>query len=117
MFNIDNIHYPEEEFKPPTFKIFLEDGTKVPTLQKAFLVKQILTNKDYKAKIIIGDDGTVWNLVFEPSIIRALKYFSDATAYCLISYQTHTYGKFAVCRMSKDKQQAFSLDEIRELEY
>lgn len=90
----------------PSFEIYRSDTTKVPTLKKSFLLKQILDKRDVESEEIIGQDGTEWLLVIEPSALASIS--ETGSANCIISFQVHYQGgdlrNFAVARLiSKDK--------------
>lgn len=74
------------------FRIYRKDGSKVPTLIKAFLVKENITSNTLEQGKIVLEDGTEWEIVWDSHLQPA-----DIN-YCIISYQAHTTGNYAVCR-------------------
>lgn len=88
----------------PTFSIYRSDGSKVPTLKKSFLVKEHISHLDYFKGYKTLEDGTVWKLILENEVISDIKIKGHSdTSFCIVSYQAHTHGNYAIARLVKEK--------------
>jgi len=88
----------------PKFSIFRADGSKVPTLKKAFLVKEHISLKHFRHNSLILEDGTEWEMVVENAVEDGV--FKNASAFCIVSYQAHTHGNYAVVRLVAERSTA-----------
>lgn len=84
------------------FSIFRADGSKVPTLKKAFLVKEYIYPSDLTDGVLHLEDGTEWTLITEHLVQNSLVNLRSKV-FCIVSYQAHTHGNFAVARLVTDK--------------
>jgi hypothetical protein len=91
----------------PTFRIHRADGSRPLSLKNAFVLKEWLTQEDMDRGFIEIEDGTKWQLSIQDKDIRHVIH-SAGRAWCVVSYQAHTYGNFAIAKLfreqSKDKE-------------
>lgn len=85
----------------PSFSIYRADGSKVPTLRRSFIIKQDITQAELDANVVSLDDGTSWELVVDDEVWDRIK--QQGSAYCIVSYQAHSHGNYAVARLFKVK--------------
>ena|SRR5690606_1512863 len=90
---IDFLKYPEMK---PSFRIHRTDGSVVPSIKNAFVTKKTLSYEDIRRGYLILEDGTEWQLVMDSE--TSDKIFRDKRA-CMVSFQAHSYGNFAVVRI------------------
>lgn len=84
----------------PSFSIFKPNSSeKVDTLQHCFMKDQQFKRNDLPSQIL-APDGLVYEAVYEDRI--PLSMFFDG----IISFQQHTYGRFAIVRVKRDKKHA-----------
>ncbi len=82
----------------PSFSIFLPFSNEtVPTLKHCFLKNMTLDRADLPAQIL-ADDGLVYTTVYDSRFPENLNKFP-----VVISFQQHTYGRFAVIRIDSKK--------------
>lgn len=101
---IPSSHLISDEGEELNFSILRVDGSKYPSVKKAYLKTFIITEED----IEIGqlkDSGIVWPLYIEPEVIRHI-YESFWPTKCIVSFQVHTWGKAAIARLYKDMKGA-----------
>ena len=83
----------------PTFSIFKAYSTdKVETLKHCFMKRDKMKRNDLPSQIC-ADDGLVYQAVYDSRIPQTEDAFD-----VLISFQEHTYGRFAVIRVAKDSK-------------
>lgn len=82
----------------PNFSIFIPGSPNetVATLKHCFLERKILSATNLPANIV-AQDGIVYQTVYDS------KLPSNGDFECIISFQSHTYGKFAVIRLAKEE--------------
>ena len=83
----------------PTFSIF-KPGTKaeqVETLKHCFLERRIL-NKHELPAMICAKDGNVYQTVYDSKLP-----IDSAEFEVIISFQSHTYGKYAIVRLTREE--------------
>lgn len=83
------------------FSIYRADGSKPPSLKRSFIVKQRISLSDVVEGSLMLDDGTVWALIIEPEAFEVM--LKDQSAFCIVSYQVHTHGNYAVARLYKPR--------------
>lgn len=86
-----------ETLSPITFHVFRKDGSKNPDIKAFFLERQRLTAMDAVKGTITLSDKTVWTLVMETSVSKALKEQHEVL--CIISFQARQQGNYAVARL------------------
>jgi hypothetical protein len=79
----------------PTFNIHRADGSRSPTLVRNFLNKMYISVAEAARGSLILPDGTEWELIIENEAKAALVQ----SAYCIVSFQVHTTGNFAIARL------------------
>lgn len=89
-------------YKIPSFTVYRADGSKVPTIKKSFLVKEWIERAHLTRSWMTLEDGTDWNLVLEDEVKAALEI--ETEVFCIISYQVHEYGNFAIARVVKERK-------------
>lgn len=83
----------------PRFSIFKPySQDKVDTLKHCFIKKMHLKRQDLPAQIC-ADDGLVYQTVYDSRIPQGEDSFE-----VIISFQQHTYGRFAVIRVSDESK-------------
>jgi len=83
----------------PSFKIYRNDMSLIPTLKRAFLEDREITYADLCNGYLTLKDGTKWKLYTDKQLVEALYY--DRLAFALCSFQVHTYGNIVVARLHK----------------
>jgi hypothetical protein len=81
----------------PTFSIYLPNTDKdVPeTLKHCWLERKIMNSNSLPA-IIVAGDGNAYTTVYDSRLPQ------DGDFEAIISFQNHTYGKFAIIRVAKE---------------
>jgi len=79
----------------PTFAIHGTAGYKVPTLEACHIQRMTLSRANLPANIC-ANDGQIYQAVYDCRIPEGVEEFE-----AIISFQQHTYGKFAVIRIAK----------------
>jgi len=83
----------------PSFSIF-KPGTiaePYPTLKHCFLERRILNKNDLPA-IICARDGNVYQVAYDSKIPASAEDFE-----VIISFQSHTYGNYAIVRLAREE--------------
>lgn len=90
----------------PTFEVYRKGSNNklVPNLVKAFLMKKVITKDDIDRSYLQLPDSSLWILCPELEVSYALDY-SDSCI-CLVSYQVHRHGSFAVARLYEEDKAA-----------
>ena len=83
----------------PSFKIYRNDMSKIPTLKRAFLEDREITYADLQNGFVRLADKTEWKLYVDSQLSEALYY--DRLTLALCSFQVHTYGNIVVARLHK----------------
>jgi len=89
---------PTSEYKVPSFSIYKDPNSaeKVETLTSCYFLRMDIDAKNPPA-IIKGSDGWVYTCVYD------CRFPADTDkARVIVSFQQHTYGRFAVIRLAKD---------------
>jgi hypothetical protein len=97
--NLDSRLYSNEG-QELNFAISRIDGTKRPSIIKAYLRTVKITEED----LVIGqikDDGIHWPLYPDFTVAQAITE-SLFPIKCIVSFQIHTWGKAAIARLYKD---------------
>jgi hypothetical protein len=82
----------------PSFSIYEPNSTdQVSTLKSCFIQRMQFKRNDLPAQLC-GDDGLVYQVVYDCRVPEGM--FFDG----IISFQQHTYGKFAIVRVARDKK-------------
>lgn len=88
-----------ENHAVPRFSIFLPFSTeKVPTLKSCFIKRLSILRKDIPFHIL-ADDGFIYNAVYDCQIP-----LTNEPINFIVSFQTHSYGRFAIFRLLTDKK-------------
>jgi hypothetical protein len=85
-----------ENHAVPRFSIFdMGTGEKVKTLKSCF-IKRVFFTRDNIPSQILASDGLVYTAVYDcriPDVTGKIEF--------IISFQQHTYGRFAIVRLAK----------------
>lgn len=90
----------------PSFGIYRADGSKQPTLKRSFIVKMDISLFNVKLGYVTLNDGTSWILTVEPEAVDLIDL--NGSAFCIVSFQAHEHGNYAVARHFSPKKQASS---------
>lgn len=83
----------------PRFSIFKPySNEKVDTLKHCFIKRNKMKRNDLPSQIC-ADDGLVYQAVYDSRIPQTEEFFD-----VVISFQEHSYGRFAIIRVAKDQQ-------------
>lgn len=88
-----------EAIRAPSFYIYDVDGNKVKTLRLSFLKKLVILEKDYLSGTLHWE-GIEYELVIDDEQIL-VNLAVEKACHCIVSFQVHYHGKFAVCRKLK----------------
>lgn len=80
----------------PTFSIYTDTGDKVQSLIDCHIARQKLSRNNLPA-MICAADGIVYQAIYDCRIPEGVQEFE-----AIISFQKHTYGKFAIVRIAKE---------------
>lgn len=82
----------------PTFSIFKpgSESELVDTLKHCFIERRVLDSADLPANIV-AKDGLVYQTIYDSRV-------PQGEFEAIISFQRHTYGKFAIIRVAKEEQ-------------
>lgn len=87
-----------------SFYVYRKDGSSNPEIKKFFLDVRELTAIDAVQGHIRLSDNTIWELVLESPVVKALKAASAVK--CVISFQARIQGNYAVARIYDDTKQS-----------
>lgn len=90
----------------PSFGIYRADGSKHPTLKRNFIIKMDLYTNDLRNGYVTLVDGTNWALSAEQEVKDAIQAVGDT--FCIVSFQVHEHGNYAVARKYSAKKLAAS---------
>lgn len=83
--------------KRPTFSIFsFSTGNKISSLKHCFMDRMIIDIKNPPA-IIKAKDGWVYSAIYDSRFPESIEKIE-----VIISFQAHTYGRFAIIRAVND---------------
>lgn len=90
----------------PSFYIYTPEGNKVSSIKKAYIKKLTISTETYQKRELTADN-VQWKLVVDDPHIREaieteLAYKGEA--YCIISFQVHNFGNYAVMRLFKGEK-------------
>lgn len=88
--------YPGNIMTVPSFSIFKPNSTdKVETLEHCHIERITIHRHDLPA-MLCANDGLVYQVVYDCRIPENVKEFE-----AIVSFQQHTYGRFAIVRLAK----------------
>ena len=94
-----NARLEMSEYQIPSFSIFKPNSTeKVETLKHCFIKRMVLKTCDLPA-VFKAEDGHVYTAAYDSRLPLA------AEVEVIISFQAHTYGKFAVVRAARNNKE------------
>lgn len=91
-----------ENFMVPAFGILNKDGSKVETLEHCFIEHMLLSVHTPPATLI-AKNGSVYQAVYDNIILP--QDAKEDNIKVIVSFQKHTYGKFAIIRNFKASKQ------------
>lgn len=86
----------------PSFSVLDKDGNKVDTLIHCF-IEHMLINPDDPSVLIKTKNGQQYQAVYETFTIPQDRKTNEPLK-VIVSFQKHSYGRFAVIRNFKDKK-------------
>lgn len=93
-----SIEHSTEGHAVPRFSIYSEPGVIVESLKKCFL-KTITLDLNNLLAVIKGDDGYTYTVVYDTRFPAGQR-----KAICKVSFQHHSYGRFAIVRLEKNRR-------------
>lgn len=87
-----------DNFMVPTFGILGKDGNKIASLEHCF-IEHMLLNVHTPPATLIAKNGSVYQAVYDNIILP--QDGKEDNIKVIVSFQKHTYGKFAVIRNFK----------------
>lgn len=93
--------FASKAMKTPSFSIYdPATGKSVDTLQTCHIKRQKMSRNDLPA-MICADDGHIYTAVYDGRFPAGAEEVE-----VIISFQVHSYGKFAVVRIAKPKRRS-----------